>query len=148
VTGHSQVDGGCPAAGGDLIHLGELVAGGGEADPQARGFAGPAFALGFADAGGQVVADLRQPWPLRGVGPQQRAADACLTCPMFMTTPQFLPQHHQQRHQVIQIISAAEARGQQRLAEMNRQVLGNLDQIIATLETPAAPDGTGAADAR
>ena len=67
---------------------------------------------------------------------------------MFITTPQFLPQHHQQRQQVIQIISAAEARGQQRLAEMNRQVLGNLDQIIATLETPADPKGTGAADAR
>ena len=74
--------------------------------------------------------------------------EACLTCPMFITTPQFLPQHHQQRQQVIQIISAAEARGQQRLAEMNRQVLGNLDQIIATLETPADPNGTGAADAR
>ena len=44
-------------------------------------------------------------------------ANACLTCPMFATTPQFLPQHHQQRQQVIQIISAAEARGQQRLAE-------------------------------
>ena len=75
-------------------------------------------------------------------------ANACLTCPMFITTPQFLPQHHQQRQQVIQIISAAEARGQQRLAEMNRQVLGNLDQIIATLQTPADPGGTGAADAR
>ena len=67
---------------------------------------------------------------------------------MFITTPQFLPQHHQQRQQVIQIISAAQARGQQRLAEMNRQVLGNLDQIIAALETPADPGGTGAADAR
>jgi hypothetical protein len=65
--------------GGDLIHLGELVAGGGEADPQALGFAGPAFALGFADAGGQVAADLCQPWPLGRVGPQQRAADAPLT---------------------------------------------------------------------
>jgi hypothetical protein len=30
---------------------------------------------------------------------------------MFVTTPEFLPQHHQQRQQVIQIISAAEARG-------------------------------------
>jgi integrase len=74
-------------------------------------------------------------------------ANACLTCPMFVTTPQFLPQHHQQRQQVIQIISAAEARGQQRLAEMNRQVLGNLDQIIAALETQADTKGTGAADA-
>jgi hypothetical protein len=75
-------------------------------------------------------------------------ANACLTCPMFITTPRVLPQHRQQRQQVIQIISAAEARGQQRLAEMNRQVLGNLDQIIAALDTPADPSGTGAADAR
>ena len=71
-------------------------------------------------------------------------ANACLTCPMFITTPQFLPQHHQQRQQVIQIISAAEARGQQRLAEMNRQVLGNLDQIIAALDNPRqTPTGRG-----
>jgi integrase len=75
-------------------------------------------------------------------------ANACLTCPMFVTTPRFLPQHYQQRQQVIQIISAAEARDQQRLAEMNRQVLGNLDQIIAALETQADTNGTGAADAR
>ena len=75
-------------------------------------------------------------------------ANACLTCPMFITTPQFLPQHHQQRQQVIQIISAAEARGQQRLAEMNRQVLGNLDQIIAALQTPADTGGTETAHAR
>ena len=67
---------------------------------------------------------------------------------MFITTPQFLPQHHQQRQQVIQIISAAEARGQQRLAEMNRQVLGNLDQIIAALQTQTDTKGTGATDAR
>jgi hypothetical protein len=70
--------------GGDLIHLGELVVGGGEADLQALGFAGPAFAPGFADAGGQVVADLCQPWPLGRVGPQQRAADAQLTEPNAM----------------------------------------------------------------
>lgn len=73
-------------------------------------------------------------------------ANACLTCPMFITTPQFLPQHHQQRQQAIQIISAAEARGQQRLAEMNRQVLGNLEQIITTLEAGGETKRTGTAD--
>jgi len=67
---------------------------------------------------------------------------------MFITTPQFLPRHHDQRRQVIQIISAAEARGQQRLAEMNRKVLGNLERIIAALETQADSKATGAADAR
>jgi integrase len=60
-------------------------------------------------------------------------ANACLTCPMFLTTPEFLPQHRAQRHQVLQLVTAAEARGQQRLAEMNRQVLHNLDNIITAL---------------
>jgi hypothetical protein len=52
---------------------------------------------------------------------------------MFITTAEFLPQHHQHRCQVIQIISRAEARGQQRLAEMNQQILGNLNRIITAL---------------
>ena len=62
--------------------------------------------------------------------------EACLTCPMFLTTGEFLPQHHQQRQQTLQLITAAEARGQERLAEMNRQVLHNLDNIITTLDQP------------
>lgn len=71
-------------------------------------------------------------------------ANACLTCPMFITTREFLPQHRQQREHVIQIISAAEARGQQRLAEMNQQVLGNLNRIIHALDQD---DEAEAADA-
>ncbi|WP_055483779.1 hypothetical protein [Sphaerimonospora mesophila] len=63
---------------------------------------------------------------------------------MFITTREFLPQHRQQREHVIQIISAAEARGQQRLAEMNQQVLGNLNRIIHALDQD---DEAEAADA-
>ncbi len=73
--------------------------------------------------------------------------NACLTCPMFVTTPEFLPQHRQHRQQVMQIISAAEARGQLRLAEMNQQVLGNLDNIITTLEADPGPKQRETADA-
>ena len=62
-------------------------------------------------------------------------ANACLTCPMFITTPEFLPQHRQHREELLQIVSASEARGQLRLVEMNKQVLGNLDLIITSLET-------------
>ena len=51
---------------------------------------------------------------------------------MFITTADFLPQHRE--HQVVQIIAAAEARGQQRLAEINKRVLANLDRIIQTLD--------------
>ncbi len=61
-------------------------------------------------------------------------ANACLTCPLFITTAEFLPQHHAQHQQTLQIIAAAEARGQARVAEMNRQVAGNLDKIITALE--------------
>jgi integrase len=72
-------------------------------------------------------------------------ANACLTCPMFITTPEFLPRHREHRQQVVQIITAAEARGQARVTEMNRQVLGNLDNIITALQ--AGPSEPEAADA-
>jgi site-specific recombinase XerD len=73
-------------------------------------------------------------------------ANACLTCPMFITTPEFLPQHRDHRQQIIQIISAAQARGQTRLAEMNQQVLANLDNIITGLQDDTGP-GEVTADA-
>jgi hypothetical protein len=58
---------------------------------------------------------------------------------MFVTTPEFLPQHREHRQQVLQIITAAEARGQRRLVEMNQQVLGNLDRIITSLRNDGEP---------
>jgi hypothetical protein len=62
---------------------------------------------------------------------------------MFVTTPQFLPQHRDQRQQLLQIVSAAEALGQARVAEMNRQVLDNLEKIITGLEDdPEQPEAT------
>jgi hypothetical protein len=61
-------------------------------------------------------------------------ANSCLTCPMFVTTAQFLPQHRAQRQQTLQIITAAEAAGYSRVAEMNRQVAANLGKIITSLE--------------
>jgi len=61
---------------------------------------------------------------------------------MFITAPEFLPQHRDHRHQIVQIISAAEARGQTRLAEMNQQVLTSLDNIITGLQ-----DDTGSGEA-
>jgi integrase len=74
-------------------------------------------------------------------------ANSCLTCPMFVTTAEFLPQHHAQRHQTLQIISAAEANGQARVAEMNRHVAGNLDKIIAALEAEGGEEKEEAAGA-
>ncbi len=53
---------------------------------------------------------------------------------MFVTSAEFLPQHHAQRQQTMQIITAAEANGQARVAEMNKQVAANLDKIITALD--------------
>jgi integrase len=67
-------------------------------------------------------------------------ANSCLTCPMFLTTAEFLPQHHAQRKATLQIISAAEAAGHARVAEMNRQVAANLDSIITALEADGSEE--------
>jgi len=61
-------------------------------------------------------------------------ANACLTCPMFLTTAEFLPHHHAQREATLQLITAAEAAGHARVAEMNKQVAANLDKIITALQ--------------
>jgi integrase len=74
-------------------------------------------------------------------------ANSCLTCPMFVTSAEFLPQHHAQRQQTLQIITAAEANGQARLAEMNRQVSANLDKIISALEDGGEEDKEASAGA-
>ena len=63
-------------AAGSPVDLRELVVGSGEADFEAFDFAEPAFALGFFDAGDEVVADLGDAGTLARVGPEHRAADA------------------------------------------------------------------------
>jgi hypothetical protein len=82
---------------------------------------------------------------------QQRCevANACLTCPMFATTAEFLPQHHQQLSATRQLIDRAEQEGQERMIEMNRTVETNLLRIITSLQasaddaTPSTHDCTG-----
>jgi hypothetical protein len=68
---------GLGAAGEGELDLGELVVGGGEADLEPFGFAGPALAFGFGDAGGQVAADVLQPLFLGGVNPEEGTPDEC-----------------------------------------------------------------------
>ncbi|WP_219419485.1 hypothetical protein [Pseudonocardia nigra] len=53
---------------------------------------------------------------------------------MFLTIAEFLPEHRRHHRQLLQIITAAEARGQARMAEMNRQVTDNLEKVITALE--------------
>ncbi len=66
---------------------------------------------------------------------------------MFVTTPEFLPRHHAQRQTTLQIITAAEANGHARVAEMNKQVAANLDKIITALEAGGDSGQEAAADA-
>lgn len=63
-------------------------------------------------------------------------ANSCLTCPVFVTTAEFLPQHHRQLKQTRSLIEQADGNGQRRLAEMNRTVEKNLLAIIDGLTTP------------
>jgi hypothetical protein len=64
---------------------------------------------------------------------------------MFVTRPEFLPRHHAQRQATLQLITAAEAAGHTRVAEMNKQVAANLDKIITALETGGGDDQQEAA---
>ena len=142
---HSEVGGSGAAVSFDAsVEAGELAFSGFQADLKALDFAVPAVHPCFGDALAQVVDDLGEAGPLLGRHAEHRASQASLTCPMFATTAGFLPQHHAQRQATLQIISAAEAAGHVRVAEMNRQVAGNLDKIITALENEE-PDDKGAA---
>ena len=72
--------------------------------------------------------------------------EACLTCPLFITTAEFLPQHRKQLDDTRALISRAQTDGHTRLAEMNRTVETNLLTIIATLETDQRDCRCAAAD--
>lgn len=75
-------------------------------------------------------------------------ANACLTCPVFITTAEFLPQHREQLEMTRGIIERAQQRGQLRLVEMNQRTADNLITIIDSLETPTATAECGESDAR
>ncbi len=72
-----------------------------------------------------------------GRPPQQDCPhpNACLTCPDFQTTPQFLPLHRRQRDDTLVLVVAAEQAGNTRLANNHRQVVDNLEHVITALET-------------
>jgi integrase len=73
-------------------------------------------------------------------------ANACLTCPLFVTTAEFLPQHRKQLNDTRVLIARAQTDGHTRLAEMNRTVETNLLTIINTLEADQRDCRCAAAD--
>lgn len=76
-------------------------------------------------------------------------ANACLTCPVFLTGPEFLPELREHRGRTLTLIDQAECTGHTRVLEMNQQVLSNLDRMISEIDTadPDEDDQQDAADA-
>jgi integrase len=70
-------------------------------------------------------------------------ANACLTCPVFLTGPEFLPELREHRGRTLTLIDKAEADGHTRVVQMNTEVLANLDKMIGEIDQEPA----GTADA-
>jgi len=70
-------------------------------------------------------------------------ANACLTCPVFVTGPEFLPELREHRGRTLTLLDKAEADGHMRIVQMNTEVLTNLEKMIGQIEH----DPTGNADA-
>ena len=64
-------------------------------------------------------------------------ANACLTCPVFVTTPDFLTEHLDHLRSTKRLIAQAETAGQTRVVEMNRHVAANLESIIGAIQSTA-----------
>ena len=71
-------------------------------------------------------------------------ANACLTCPVFLSGPEFLPELREQRHRTLTLIEVSIGKGQTRVAEMNQQVLTNLDKMIGEIENDNGPEAADA----
>jgi hypothetical protein len=72
--------------------------------------------------------------------PLQRScphANACLTCPVLLTGPEFLPELREQRGRTLTLIDVSKRNGQSRMVEMNQQILTNLDRMITEIEKTA-----------
>jgi hypothetical protein len=67
-------------------------------------------------------------------------ANACLTCPVFLTGPEFLPELHEQRRRTLTLIDVSTAKGHDRMIEMNHHVLANLDRMIGEVEKDQPED--------
>ena len=74
-------------------------------------------------------------------------ANTCLTCPVFLTGPEFLPELRAHRDRTLTLIDQAECTGHTRVLEMNQQVLTNLDRMIGEVEVEVDDGKEEAADA-
>ena len=76
-----------------------------------------------------------------GRPPQQDCPhpNACLTCPDFQTTPEYLDVHRRQHEETRRLLATAHADGRFRLVDNHSKVLENLDRIITALEVIGEP---------
>ncbi|MCW2917647.1 MAG: hypothetical protein JWN52_5715 [Actinomycetia bacterium] len=77
----------------ELPHGFQFLAGGGQGGLDRGDLAQPALLFGLLEPVAQVGVDLLQPWHLGGVDPKEWASDAGLTCPVFITGREFLPDY-------------------------------------------------------
>jgi hypothetical protein len=66
---------------------------------------------------------------------------------VFLTGPEFLPELRKHRGRTLTLLSTAEVAGHLRVAEMNKQVLTNLDRMITAVEIEVEDRPEEAADA-
>jgi hypothetical protein len=71
-------------------------------------------------------------------------ANACLTYPVFLTGPEFLPELREQRHHTLTLLNVSTSKGHTRVVEMNQQVLANLDRMITEVEKDEQEDAADA----
>ncbi len=64
-------------------------------------------------------------------------ANPCLTCPLFITNADFLPQHQTQLRNTLELIDISQQNGHRRIVEKNQQIADNLQRIIGACQ--AAP---------
>ncbi len=67
-------------------------------------------------------------------------ANACLTCPVFLTGPEFLPELRAHRDRTLTLIDQAQCTGHTRVLEMNQQVRTNLDRMISEVSQTVDPN--------
>ena len=75
-------------------------------------------------------------------------ANPCLTCPMFITNADFLPQHETQLKHTIELIDISRDQGHLRVVEKNQEIVDNLRRIITSCQTCPATNQQKVADAR
>jgi hypothetical protein len=67
-----------------------------------------------------------------------------LTCPVFLTGPEFLPELREQRRRTLTLIDISSNKGPARVVETNQQILTNLDRMISEVEKDQQEDAADA----